>query len=180
MWGTGDPVPRHAAPNGWVGAARPRAPLAPREHPGLRPAVRACGRRAHRFRRARRHRLWTRRTAFDVRGVTGCGHDGAAGETGVQRCTGGPVPRSALPFGIPVRLSRPAFPFSKETVMASISPIDLQKALKGATYPSSRDDLVSLARDNGADDGLVEKLSNASTDSFDGPDEVQKAVFDNE
>ncbi|MFF9901054.1 DUF2795 domain-containing protein [Streptomyces longispororuber] len=64
--------------------------------------------------------------------------------------------------------------------MAGISPIDLQKALKGATYPSSRDDLVSLARDNGADDGLVEKLSNTSPDSFDGPDEVQKAVFDNE
>ncbi|WP_282796427.1 DUF2795 domain-containing protein [Streptomyces sp. CC224B] len=64
--------------------------------------------------------------------------------------------------------------------MAGISPIDLQKALKGATYPSSRDDLVALARDNGADDGLVEKLSDASPDSFDGPDEVQKAVFDNE
>ncbi|MGV9883665.1 DUF2795 domain-containing protein [Streptomyces sp. NPDC003006] len=64
--------------------------------------------------------------------------------------------------------------------MASISPIDLQKALKGAQYPASRDDLVSLAKDNGADDSLVEKLTNASTDQFDGPDKVQKVVFDNE
>ncbi|MER5297485.1 DUF2795 domain-containing protein [Streptomyces pharetrae] len=64
--------------------------------------------------------------------------------------------------------------------MASISPIDLQKALKGAEYPARRDDLVSLARDNGADDVLVEKLSNASTDEFDGPNDVQKVVFQDE
>ncbi|MET9549131.1 DUF2795 domain-containing protein [Streptomyces sp. NPDC006627] len=35
--------------------------------------------------------------------------------------------------------------------MADISPIDLQKALKGAEYPCNRDNLVSLAEDNGAD-----------------------------
>ncbi|MFD7303094.1 MULTISPECIES: DUF2795 domain-containing protein [Streptomyces] len=64
--------------------------------------------------------------------------------------------------------------------MASISPIDLQKALKGAEYPARRDDLVSLAKDNGADDVLVEKLSNASTDEFDGPNDVQKVVFQDE
>ena len=64
--------------------------------------------------------------------------------------------------------------------MASISPIDLQKALKGADYPARRDDLVSLARDNGADDVLVEKLANAPTDEFDGPNDVQKAVFQDE
>ncbi|CAL9352486.1 hypothetical protein SUDANB176_00505 [Streptomyces sp. enrichment culture] len=64
--------------------------------------------------------------------------------------------------------------------MADVSPIDLQKALKGAEYPASRDDLVSLARDNGADDNLVEKLAHAGTQRFDGPNDVQKAVFDNE
>ena len=64
--------------------------------------------------------------------------------------------------------------------MASISPIDLQKALKGAQYPSSRDDLVTLAKDNGADDTLVDKLAHAPTDEFDGPDDVQRAVFDKE
>ncbi|MFJ9037206.1 DUF2795 domain-containing protein [Streptomyces sp. NPDC102406] len=62
--------------------------------------------------------------------------------------------------------------------MADISPIDLQKALKGAEYPASKDDLVSLAQNNGADESLVTKLGDASPDQFDGPDEVQKAVFD--
>ncbi|WP_081236474.1 DUF2795 domain-containing protein [Streptomyces viridosporus] len=63
--------------------------------------------------------------------------------------------------------------------MASISPIDLQKALKGAEYPAGRDDLVAPAKDNGADDTLVEKLADASADEFDGPNDVQKAVFGN-
>lgn len=64
--------------------------------------------------------------------------------------------------------------------MAGINPIDLQKALKGAEYPSSRDDLVTLAKDNGADDTLVEKLAHAPTDEFGGPDDVQRVLFDNE
>ncbi|MGW7465997.1 DUF2795 domain-containing protein [Streptomyces xantholiticus] len=64
--------------------------------------------------------------------------------------------------------------------MASISPIDLQKALKGADYPARRDDLIALAKDNGADDALVQKLTGASEDEFDGPNDVQKAVFRNE
>ncbi|MEE1756498.1 DUF2795 domain-containing protein [Streptomyces sp. SP18CS02] len=64
--------------------------------------------------------------------------------------------------------------------MASISPIDLQKALKGADYPASRDHLVTLAKDNGADDALVEKLAGAPAEQFEGPSDVQKAVFRNE
>lgn len=64
--------------------------------------------------------------------------------------------------------------------MASISPIDLQKALKGANYPAKRDDLVSLARNNGAADALVEKISHAGRKDFDGPNDVQKVVFENE
>ncbi|MGC5341616.1 DUF2795 domain-containing protein [Streptomyces sp. DT24] len=62
--------------------------------------------------------------------------------------------------------------------MANINPIELQKALKGADYPSSREDLVSRAKKNGADDAFVEKLSSVSKKKFGGPDEVQKAVFD--
>ncbi|MEI7031126.1 DUF2795 domain-containing protein [Streptomyces pratensis] len=62
--------------------------------------------------------------------------------------------------------------------MADVSPIDVQKALNGADYPADRDDLVSLARDNGADASIIDKLSAADTDRFDGPNDVQKAVFD--
>ncbi|MET9320553.1 DUF2795 domain-containing protein [Streptomyces sp. NPDC003038] len=64
--------------------------------------------------------------------------------------------------------------------MASISPIDVQKALKGADYPASRDDLVSLAKKNGADQQIVEKLSHSGSKKFDGPSEVQKTVFGSE
>ncbi|MEU7426287.1 DUF2795 domain-containing protein [Streptomyces sp. NPDC040750] len=64
--------------------------------------------------------------------------------------------------------------------MADLSPIDLQKALKGADYPASRDDLVSLAKRNGADEHVVQMISQAGTDRFDGPDEVQKALFGNQ
>ncbi|MFG2636733.1 DUF2795 domain-containing protein [Streptomyces sp. NPDC048362] len=63
--------------------------------------------------------------------------------------------------------------------MADLSPIALQKALKGADYPASRDDLVSLAKRNGADEDVVQMISQAGTDRFDGPDEVQKALFGN-
>ncbi|CAL9623721.1 hypothetical protein SUDANB120_05928 [Streptomyces sp. enrichment culture] len=61
--------------------------------------------------------------------------------------------------------------------MADISPIDVQKALKGAEYPASSDDLASLAESNGADDNVVEKLRSSRSKQYDGPDDVQKAVF---
>lgn len=63
--------------------------------------------------------------------------------------------------------------------MADLSPIDVQKALKGADYPASLDDLVSLAKHNGADDEVVDKLSSAKSQQFDGPNDVQKALFGN-
>jgi hypothetical protein len=57
-----------------------------------------------------------------------------------------------------------------------VNPIELQKHLKGADYPASRDDLVGLARSNGAPDDIVSALENAGSDSFDGPDDVQRAL----
>ena len=53
---------------------------------------------------------------------------------------------------------------------------EVQKALKGASYPASRDDLVALAKDNGADEDLVSALSGMDKDSFDGPSAVMEAV----
>ncbi|MEU6894798.1 DUF2795 domain-containing protein [Streptomyces sp. NPDC046557] len=61
--------------------------------------------------------------------------------------------------------------------MAEVSPIDVQKALKGAHYPASADDLASLAKSNGADNTVVEKLQGSGSKRYDGPDDVQKAVF---
>lgn len=61
--------------------------------------------------------------------------------------------------------------------MANISPIDVQKALKGAEYPTNRDTLVQRAKSNNASSELVDALSDLDRDEFDGPNDVQKAVF---
>jgi Protein of unknown function (DUF2795) len=53
---------------------------------------------------------------------------------------------------------------------------DVQKALKGADYPASRDDLVSLAERNGADAEVVDALRGADAGEFDSPADVMKAV----
>jgi len=56
------------------------------------------------------------------------------------------------------------------------TPIELQKYLGGVDYPATRDDLVRVARQNGAPDDLVAALENADKDSFDGPTAVSSAV----
>ncbi|MCK7625851.1 DUF2795 domain-containing protein [Streptomyces sp. RS10V-4] len=56
-------------------------------------------------------------------------------------------------------------------------PIKLQKALKNAHYPSSRDDLVSVARHNKADGETVQRISGIDDKQYNGPGDVQKAVY---
>jgi|tagenome__1003787_1003787.scaffolds.fasta_scaffold20926820_2 hypothetical protein len=58
------------------------------------------------------------------------------------------------------------------------SPIDVQRYLRGADYPASKDDLVSLAERNGAPDDVVQLLRSAKRDRFDGPDDVMEALGD--
>jgi len=58
--------------------------------------------------------------------------------------------------------------------MASVTSV--QKALKGADYPTSKDDLISLAERNGADDDVLDALRNAGDSAFDGPDQVMAAL----
>lgn len=56
--------------------------------------------------------------------------------------------------------------------MATINPIQLQKHLKGAQYPLGRDDLVSLAQGNGADENALEALRAIPDRQYDGPNAV--------
>lgn len=53
---------------------------------------------------------------------------------------------------------------------------EVQKALSGADYPASREDLIELAERNGADEEVVEALRDAEDDEFDGPDQVMAAL----
>jgi hypothetical protein len=56
------------------------------------------------------------------------------------------------------------------------SPADVQKALSGAIFPSSKQDLIEHAKTNGADDDIVNSLKKLPDGKIDGPDQVQKAV----
>jgi hypothetical protein len=62
--------------------------------------------------------------------------------------------------------------------MADLSPVDLQKALSGMDYPTDKKHLVERARKNKANAKIVDRLDGLKQDHFDGPNEVQKAVFD--
>ncbi|MEA2305302.1 MAG: hypothetical protein QOH43_2582 [Solirubrobacteraceae bacterium] len=53
---------------------------------------------------------------------------------------------------------------------------EVQKALKGASYPASKEDLVQTAERNGASGDLAEALRDAPRESFDGPDDVMEAM----
>ncbi|KWX24608.1 hypothetical protein AFM11_07965 [Mycolicibacterium wolinskyi] len=57
------------------------------------------------------------------------------------------------------------------------NPIDVQKALSGAKYPSSKQDLIEHAKTNGADSEIVDALGKLPDGEISGPDQVQKAVF---
>lgn len=57
-----------------------------------------------------------------------------------------------------------------------ISPVQMQKHLKGANYPASKDDLVRKAQDNNASDEIVQKIKQLPANSFGSPKDVMKAL----
>ena len=57
-----------------------------------------------------------------------------------------------------------------------LNPIEVQKHLKGMSYPASKDDLVSTAQENGADENLLEQLRTMGREDFSGPDDVMEAL----
>lgn len=56
-----------------------------------------------------------------------------------------------------------------------ISPISLQKHLKGTNYPASKDDLVKRAQSNAAPADVVEMIRHLPANSYDSPAEVMRA-----
>jgi hypothetical protein len=57
------------------------------------------------------------------------------------------------------------------------NPIELQKSLAGASYPSSKEQLIERAKANGANQDVLADLKKLPDREFDGPDQVQKAIF---
>ena len=64
--------------------------------------------------------------------------------------------------------------------MAQMNPIEVQKHLKGMHYPATKEDVVERARENGADDGLIQALESVDWNEFRGPDDVMEALGQSE
>lgn len=56
------------------------------------------------------------------------------------------------------------------------NPIQVQKALGGVDYPVGRDELISKAKDNGADESVLNALQSLPDKQFDGPNAVSQAL----
>jgi hypothetical protein len=56
------------------------------------------------------------------------------------------------------------------------SPIQLQRHLSGVDYPANRDALINAARDQGADEDVINALRRIPDREYDGPNAVSKAV----
>lgn len=56
-----------------------------------------------------------------------------------------------------------------------ISPISLQKHLKGTNYPASKDDLVQRAQNNSAPDDVLNMIRHLPSQSYDSPADVMRA-----
>ena len=57
-----------------------------------------------------------------------------------------------------------------------VNPIEVQRCLRGISYPASKDELVAQAQANGASDDLVSALQSVDAERFEGPDDVQQAL----
>ena len=61
----------------------------------------------------------------------------------------------------------------------ALSPIELQKHLKGLDYPASKDQIVAHAEDKGAPDDILGALRKVPDREYDGPNAVS-AEFSNQ
>jgi len=57
-----------------------------------------------------------------------------------------------------------------------VSPIALQKALRGIGYPATTADLLDRARQNGAGDDVLAVLQDLPDREYSGPNQVTSAV----
>lgn len=58
----------------------------------------------------------------------------------------------------------------------NVSPADIQKYLKGAEYPVSKDELVDIAQENNAPEEVISQIQDLPAEEFGGPQDVMKAL----
>ena len=56
------------------------------------------------------------------------------------------------------------------------NPIQVQKFLGGIDYPASKQDIVSSAKDSGADDTVLDALNALPDKTYDAPTDVSQAI----
>lgn len=57
-----------------------------------------------------------------------------------------------------------------------LSPIDVQKGLKGISYPAQKDEVVRKARENDAGDRVIDALKGLPEQTFESPTDVNQAL----
>jgi Protein of unknown function (DUF2795) len=64
----------------------------------------------------------------------------------------------------------------RRKMMAHVSPIEVEKHLKGVDYPVNKQELVKHARKQGANKEVLETLKDLPEESFKSPIDVSKAI----
>ena len=60
--------------------------------------------------------------------------------------------------------------------MAVVSPAQVQRFLSGLDFPSSRDELIDYAVEEGADEDVLDTLSQIPDETYYTPDDVSLAI----
>lgn len=60
--------------------------------------------------------------------------------------------------------------------MAKVNPVQLQKHLKSMDYPTSKQDIVDYAKQQGADDRAIAVLEELPEEEYETPTDVNKVV----
>jgi hypothetical protein len=58
-----------------------------------------------------------------------------------------------------------------------VSPIDIQKSLRGMDYPATKDQIIEHARQHGADTEVLDALQKIPDREYEGPSGVSTEVF---
>jgi hypothetical protein len=62
--------------------------------------------------------------------------------------------------------------------MANISPVEVQETLSGVDYPADKQQLMDMARDNGADQEVLDALEGIPDQEYGSPTDVTSALSD--
>lgn len=58
----------------------------------------------------------------------------------------------------------------------ALGPAQIKQYLEGVDYPCSKDDLVEHARDEGADEDVIDIIEGLPVDRFNSPSDVSEAI----